>query len=200
MGDKEQQIQPKRVFANDVDGYSSKHIAKSPTRDELPQRLLECDVDVYNISESATQQQVEEATGDLTDANTDDPGIMKKITEMVGVPKNYDLSPEEQEEEDRKKEEERKQKLTLEAAERKRRTEASLAEMAVQYEEWQKNLSKVKHQEHKLLEAQSLPLRNYLMKYVMPSLTEAMVECSKIKPEDPADFLAEHLLRSSQQE
>lgn len=55
---------------------------------------------------------------------------------MVGIPKNYGLSPEEQEEEDRKKEEERMQKVAAEAAEKKRRNEAALAEMAAQYEEW----------------------------------------------------------------
>lgn len=27
------------------------------------------------------------------------------------------------------------------------------------------------------------------MKYVMPSLSEALLDCSKIKPEDPVDFL-----------
>uniref|UniRef100_A0A8C9X2P5 Adenylate kinase 7a n=1 Tax=Sander lucioperca TaxID=283035 RepID=A0A8C9X2P5_SANLU len=126
--------------------------------------------------------------------------LQTKITEMVGIPKNYGLSPEEQEEEDRKKEEERMQKVAAEAAEKKRRNEAALAEMAAQYEEWQKNLSEVKRQEHDLLEAHALPLRNYLMKNVMPSLTEAMLECSKIKPEDPVDFLAEHLLRNNQKE
>uniref|UniRef100_A0A669C560 Adenylate kinase 7a n=1 Tax=Oreochromis niloticus TaxID=8128 RepID=A0A669C560_ORENI len=103
--------------------------------------------------------------------------------------RNYGLSPEEQEEQDRKKEEERRQKQSAEAAERKRRNEAVLAEMAAQYEDWQKNLSEVKRQESEQLEVQALPLRNYLMKYVMPSLTEAMVKCCKIKPEDPVDFL-----------
>lgn len=61
---------------------------------------------------------------------------MKKITEMVGVPKNYGLSPEELKEEDRKREEERKQKLAAEAAVKKRRNEAALAQMAAQYDEW----------------------------------------------------------------
>lgn len=73
------------------------------------------------------------------EVDTDDPeytDVMKKITEMVGVPKNYGLSPEEQEEEDRREEEERKQKVATEAAEKKRRNEATLAEMAAQYEEW----------------------------------------------------------------
>lgn len=52
-----------------------------------------------------------------------------------------------------------------------------------------KNLSEVRQQVCELQEAQSLPLRNYLMKYVMPSLTDAMLQSCKIKPEDPVDFL-----------
>ncbi|XP_051265547.1 adenylate kinase 7-like [Dicentrarchus labrax] len=137
---------------------------------------------------------------EVTTGDSEYTHVMKRITEIVGIPKNYGLSPEEQEEEDRKKEEERKQKLAAEAAEKKRRNEAALAEMSAQYEEWQKNLSELNKQEYELLEAHSLPLRNYLMKYVMPSLTDAMLDCCKIKPEDPVDFLAEHLLRNNQQE
>lgn len=62
--------------------------------------------------------------------------VMDKITEMVGKPKNYGLTREEEEEEDRKREEERRQKLAAQAAEKKLRDEAALAEMAQQYEEW----------------------------------------------------------------
>ncbi|XP_072218252.1 adenylate kinase 7-like [Leuresthes tenuis] len=137
------------------------------------------------------------------EVSTDDPeytGVMKRITEIVGVPKNYGLSPEEQEKVERKREVERMKTLTVEAAEKKRRKQAALAEIAAEFEAWQKNLSEVKQQECELLEANALPLRNYLMKYVMPSLTEAMLECCKIKPGDPVDFLAEYLLRSNQQE
>ncbi|XP_031717540.1 adenylate kinase 7a [Anarrhichthys ocellatus] len=137
---------------------------------------------------------------EVTTGDSEYTDVMKKITETVGIPKNCGLSPEEQEEEDRKKDEERKQKLAADAAEKKRRNEAALAEMAAQYEEWQRDLSEVERQEYELLEAHSLPLRNYLMKHVMPSLTEAMLDCSKIKPEDPVDFLAEHLLRNNQQQ
>lgn len=61
---------------------------------------------------------------------------MKKMTEIMGVPKNYGLSPEEQEEENRKKEKVRREKLAAEAAEKKLRNEAVLAEMAAQYKEW----------------------------------------------------------------
>ncbi|XP_029966673.1 adenylate kinase 7-like [Salarias fasciatus] len=130
-------------------------------------------------------------------ANAD---VMKNITETVGPPKNYGLSPEEQEEEDRRKEKEAREKLAAQACERKHRKEAALAEMTTQYEEWKKNVSEVKRQEDELLEARALPLRSYLMKHVMPSLAAAMTDCSKIKPEDPVDFLAEHLLRNIHQE
>ncbi|XP_017267301.1 adenylate kinase 7 isoform X2 [Kryptolebias marmoratus] len=133
------------------------------------------------------------------DVHTDDSEyteVMKKVTEIVGVPKNYGPSPEEQEEENRWREHERRQKLAAEAVERKRRKEAALAEMAARCEEW-KNVSEVRRQESELLEAQALPLRNYLMKYVMPSLTQAMSESCRIKPGDPVDFLAEHLLHNN---
>ena len=48
-----------------------------------------------------------------------------------------------------------------------------------------------------LLEARSLPLRRYLMKNVIPSLTEGLLETCKVMPEDPVDYLAEYLFRVS---
>ncbi|CAG5928365.1 unnamed protein product [Menidia menidia] len=137
------------------------------------------------------------------EVSTDDPEytvVMKHIMETIGDPKNYGPSPDDQEEADRKREAKQRRKQAAEAAEKRSRKEAALTEIAAQSEEWQTNLSEVKRQEHELMEAHALPLRNYLMKYVMPSLTQAMSECCQIKPEDPVDFLAEHLLRSNQEE
>ncbi|CAG03539.1 unnamed protein product, partial [Tetraodon nigroviridis] len=85
--------------------------------------------------------------------------------------------------------EERKQRLAEESAERERRKKATLAEMTAQYEQWQRNLAEVKCQEEELMEACALPLRSYLMKTVVPPLSEALLDCSKIKPEDPVDYL-----------
>ena len=34
-----------------------------------------------------------------------------------------------------------------------------------------------------------MPLRNYLMKHVMPTLTEGLIEACKVKPDDPIDYL-----------
>lgn len=48
-----------------------------------------------------------------------------------------------------------------------------------------------------LLEAQSMPLRHYLMQHVMPTLTKGLVQISKTRPDDPVDALAEFLLRDN---
>ena len=37
----------------------------------------------------------------------------------------------------------------------------------------------------------------YLMKNVIPSLTEGLLETCKVMPEDPVDYLAEYLFRVS---
>ncbi len=49
------------------------------------------------------------------------------------------------------------------------------------------------------METQSIPLRNYLMSHVMPTLTKGLIECAKSKPEDPIDFLAEYLFKNNPQ-
>ncbi|XP_052327315.1 adenylate kinase 7-like isoform X2 [Oncorhynchus keta] len=126
--------------------------------------------------------------------------VMDKITRLVGRPRNYGPTPEEREEMERKSVEETAQRLVLETAEWNRREAETAAKMATQLEEWNRHVTEVKRQEHELLEARSAPLRNYLMNYVMPSLTEGMMECCKAKPDDPVDFLAEYLLRNNSQD
>lgn len=51
----------------------------------------------------------------------------------------------------------------------------------------------MKREERELLEAQSIPLRNYLMTYVMPTLMQGLNECCKVRPDDPVDFLVRDL-------
>uniref|UniRef100_A0A3P8RF78 Nucleoside-diphosphate kinase n=1 Tax=Astatotilapia calliptera TaxID=8154 RepID=A0A3P8RF78_ASTCA len=196
-----QAIAPEYVFALDAsDDFLTRRVQGLPENVAEKMRYTQ-DEFVPRLTKHRQLSGAEETVCDYFDqieihplhieVRTDDPeytDIMKMITRVVGPPKNYGLSPEEQEEQDQKKEEERRQKRSAEAAERKLRNEAVLAEMAAQYEDW-KNLSEVTRQESEQLEVQALPLRNYLMKYVMPSLTEAMVKCSEIKPEDPVDFL-----------
>ena len=50
-------------------------------------------------------------------------------------------------------------------------------------------LEQVKKEEYESLEAQSVPLRNYLMAHVMPTLTQGLIDCCKTRPEDSIDYL-----------
>ncbi|XP_062324567.1 adenylate kinase 7-like [Osmerus eperlanus] len=126
--------------------------------------------------------------------------VVEKIMKVVGSPRNYGPTPEEKEAQDRRMAKERQHTTALEAAENKRRKAAIAAKMTAQLDEWNRHVAEVKRQEYELQEARSIPLRNYLMQYVMPTLTKGMVECSKAKPDDPVDFLAEYLLRDTSQD
>ncbi|KAI6067821.1 Adenylate kinase 7 [Aix galericulata] len=119
--------------------------------------------------------------------------IVKEIVKEIGEPRNYGLTDEEKESLERKAAEERLAREAKEEAERERREAEERAERMANWEEWNKQLEEVKRQEQELLEAQSIPLRNYLMKHVMPTLIQGLNECCKIRPDDPVDFL-EHFL------
>ena len=79
----------------------------------------------------------------------------------------------------------------------KREKEAK--DLAVKQSDWSKKLIEVKHQEQETLEAASLPLRTYLMKHIMPTLTAGLLEVCKARPDDPVDFLAEYLFKLNPQ-
>ena len=50
-------------------------------------------------------------------------------------------------------------------------------------------LEQVKKEEYESLETQSIPLRNYLMAHVMPTLTQGLIDCCKVRPDDSIDYL-----------
>ncbi|KAF8570279.1 hypothetical protein P879_02895, partial [Paragonimus westermani] len=64
-----------------------------------------------------------------------------------------------------------------------------------QQDDWNYWLSLIQTQNYQCAEAEALPMRHYLMRYVMPDLTKALLACSRIRPEDPIDFLAEYMLK-----
>ncbi|CAN0111111.1 unnamed protein product [Bubo scandiacus] len=123
--------------------------------------------------------------------------IVKEIIKEIGEPRNYGLTDAEKENMERKAAEDRLLKEAQEKAERERKEAEERAERMANWEEWNKHLEEVKRQEQELLEAQSLPLRNYLMKNVMPTLMQGINECCRIRPDDPVDFLAEYLFKNS---
>ncbi|XP_006839574.1 PREDICTED: adenylate kinase 7 [Chrysochloris asiatica] len=122
---------------------------------------------------------------------------IKQLIREIGEPRNYGLTDEEKAEEERRAAEERLAKEAAEEAEREHNEAVEQAEKMARWEEWNKRLEEVKREERELLEAQSVPLRNYLMTYVMPTLMQGLNECCKVRPEDPVDFLAEYLFKNN---
>ncbi|XP_061854111.1 adenylate kinase 7 isoform X4 [Colius striatus] len=122
--------------------------------------------------------------------------IVKEISKEIGEPRNYGLTNAEKEDLERKAAEESLVKEAQARAERERKEAEERAERIANWEEWNKHLEEVKRQEQELLEAQSIPLRNYLMKNVMPTLMQGISECCRIRPDDPVDFLAEYLFKN----
>ena len=47
------------------------------------------------------------------------------------------------------------------------------------------------------IQVRAMPLRDYLMENVIPTLTEGLLEVCKVQPEDPVDYLAEWLFKNN---
>ncbi|KAL6435641.1 hypothetical protein ACFW04_005516 [Cataglyphis niger] len=117
--------------------------------------------------------------------------------EKLGEPRNYGLTAEEIEAARKRAEAETR---AAEVAE-KLRKEREILERKKQREEkmkeWTNLLEKLKQEEEERLCILAEPLRQYLTKYVFPTLTEALIEVAKLRPEDPIDFLAEYLFKKN---
>ncbi|XP_048831321.1 adenylate kinase 7 [Brienomyrus brachyistius] len=125
--------------------------------------------------------------------------VMEKVGSALGEPRNYGPSPEERKLLEQRASEERLRSVEAEAAEKQRREAEEEAEREARWKEWTAHLAEVKQQERELQEVQSIPLRNYLMKNVMPTLTQGLIQCCTLKPDDPVDFLAEYIFRNNPQ-
>ncbi|KAF6128636.1 adenylate kinase 7 [Phyllostomus discolor] len=105
--------------------------------------------------------------------------IIKRLIKEIGEPRNYGLTEEEKAEEERRVAEEALAKEAAAKAAHERKEAKERAEKIARWEEWNKRLEEVKKEERELLQAQSAPLRNYLMTYVMPTLMQGLSECCK---------------------
>lgn len=124
---------------------------------------------------------------------------VEKIIQIIGKKRNYGPTLEEIAEMKRR-EVERELDMHRRKQDEIEKLEAEEArERAKKLEEWRTRLNDVKKEEEEMLETQSIPLRNYLMKYVMPTLTQGLLECTKVRPDDPIDFLAEFLFEQNPQ-
>ncbi|XP_069573933.1 adenylate kinase 7-like, partial [Brachyistius frenatus] len=123
--------------------------------------------------------------------------LMQKIFTAVGPTRNYGASITEVEEEERKETEERMKREAKERAEEEQQEEEEARSRAASWEESTRRLEEVRQQEAELLEAESGPSRKYLMEHVMPTLTQGLIECCTVQPDNPVDFLAEFLFKNN---
>ncbi|KAJ7990876.1 hypothetical protein DPEC_G00291450 [Dallia pectoralis] len=134
--------------------------------------------------------------------SSDDPQyllVMERIIRSIGEPKNYGATSHEEIEEEMRSADRRLKEEAQERADTERRETEEAQERAARWQEWSKCLEEAKKREQDLLEEQTVPMRNYLMKTVMPTLTQGLLECCRIKPQEPIDFLAEYLFRNNPQ-
>ncbi|KND00419.1 uncharacterized protein SPPG_04741 [Spizellomyces punctatus DAOM BR117] len=166
-------------------------------------------------SEDALTRRLEEFRASNTDENTvlnffdeleihpiiisveanDADAVMSIVTKTIGRPHNYGPSPEQIAEKKRLAEEAKAREIAAAEEERLKREKEEAERQSKAVAEWNLKLEEVRKQEQEVLEAQSVPLRNYLMKYVMPTLTSGLIEVCKVRPEDPIDYLAEFLFK-----
>lgn len=123
--------------------------------------------------------------------------IFASMVKHVGKPHNFGPSPEKLAAKRLLEEQKLAKEQELQEIERVKREKEEDEKHLKDVEEWKVRLAEVRKQEQDILEAQSLPLRNYLMKHVMPTVTSGLIELCKTRPEDPVDFLAEYLFKVS---
>ena len=89
------------------------------------------------------------------------------------------------------------EKTARKTAEKEAKRKAEAEERARREAHESRRLAELQQQEKELLEVRSLPLRNYLLQNVIPTLTEGLIEVCKVKPDDPIDHLAEWLFQNN---
>ncbi|KAJ3197257.1 Adenylate kinase 7 [Irineochytrium annulatum] len=125
--------------------------------------------------------------------------LLQAVIKHVGKPHNYGPSLEQLAEKKRIAEEQKAKEMAVAEEERQKREKEETERHAKAMSEWNARMEEIRKQEQDVLEAQSVPLRNYLMKYVMPSLTAGLIDVCKVRPEDPIDYLAEFLFKHANQ-
>ncbi|CAH0727771.1 unnamed protein product, partial [Brenthis ino] len=94
--------------------------------------------------------------------------------------------------------EEKQERETLRAREEKAKRDLEKKmkeEREEKMEYWSELYSLIREEEEAALAASGEPIRNYLVNNIFPTLTNALLEVAKLRPEDPIDFLAEYLFK-----
>uniref|UniRef100_A0A3B5LN58 Adenylate kinase 7b n=1 Tax=Xiphophorus couchianus TaxID=32473 RepID=A0A3B5LN58_9TELE len=115
--------------------------------------------------------------------------LCRDIFTTLGPPRTYSPSPQEVEEENRRIAEERMKKEAEERAVEERKEEEETRSRAARWEEWTQRSEASRMLEELHLDILTKQMRSYLMKNVMPTLGKGLIECCRIQPAEPLDFL-----------
>ncbi|KAL3277400.1 hypothetical protein HHI36_012749 [Cryptolaemus montrouzieri] len=121
--------------------------------------------------------------------------IFGLVRQILGSPISFGMSLEERMETLNLEEGKFKQEIENVEAQKKVKEEKALENYRAKMLNWTETLEKIQMENEKVLIAESEPLRNYLMEFIFPTLTKALIEVVKIKPDDPVDFVAEYLFK-----
>lgn len=123
---------------------------------------------------------------------------MRVYVERNGRPYNYlptvDKLNQEREQNLVKEETDRNEKHSKEHAQKQsiKKTEREELEKLQQ-----KRLIQIRQHMNELEDAKSLNMRQFLMKQIIPVLTEGMIDVYRVSPTDPVDYLAEYIFKKS---
>eukprot|EP00049_Salpingoeca_infusionum_P009437 m.157885 g.157885 ORF g.157885 m.157885 type:complete len:687 (+) comp14336_c0_seq1:42-2102(+) len=125
--------------------------------------------------------------------------LLTLVCDKVGVPHNYGPTDEERQEMERQEAEQKARQEAMRQAELQVLEAQEQATAAAAQAEWDVKLREIRRQEREALDEAAVPLRTFLMRHVMPTLTKGLMEVCKTRPEDPVDFLAEYLFKQNPQ-
>jgi adenylate kinase len=123
--------------------------------------------------------------------------VVKAVRNVLPAPRNYGPTEEDKAEEERIRDDRKaanKDEVDRVAAENNAQAFAVHEKNQLA---WTEKASEIKRQEAEALQASSIPLRTFLMKHVMPTLTEGLAEVCRSRPDDPVDALAEYLFKNN---
>lgn len=200
-------LQPGFVFGLDCTDQTVK---------ERAMKLPEPDCLLYKNTQEGFLRRLEQYRAENTDENTilnfydehelltislnaNPPNSAEQVTSQakirIGAPRNFGPKVEEIKRRRRIDEEERSKALAAQEEERQRQAVEEQLRQQKEYAEWKRRMEEIHSQEKQVLEAQSAPLRSYLMKNIMPTLSQALVQVCKVRPADPIDYVAEYLFK-----
>ncbi|XP_020284340.1 adenylate kinase 7-like isoform X2 [Pseudomyrmex gracilis] len=117
--------------------------------------------------------------------------------EKLGKPRNYGPTAEEMEAARKRAEAKSRAAEAAEKLQREREISECKRLREQKMIEWENLAKKLKAEEEERLCILAEPMQKYLAKYVLPTLTQALIEVAELRPEDPIDFLAEYLFKKN---